>query len=73
MIEKITAITICNDGGAVASESSTVIEIDDEGSGEYIRITQPYADVQDKGIGMTKEEWPMIKKAIEKMLKNCKD
>lgn len=73
MIEKITAITICPDNGAMVSEYSTVITIDDEGAGEYIRVTQPYAEGQKEGVCFTKEEWPKVKKAIEKMMKNCKD
>lgn len=73
MIEKITSITICPDGGSMVSEYSTVIAIDDEGGGEFIRITQPYDDDQNKGICFTKEEWPKVKRAIEKMMKNCKD
>lgn len=73
MIEKITSITICPDHGFMASEYSTVISIDDKGIGEFIRITQPYAEDQSEGICLTKEEWPKIKNAIEKMIKNCKD
>lgn len=49
------------------SEYSTTIEIEDEGAGEFVMLTQPFASTKlsEGGIGITEEEWPTLRDAIE--------
>ena len=49
------------------SEYATNIEIEDEGAGEFLVISQPFANVKLSagGIAITAEEWPSLRAAIE--------
>lgn len=52
------------------SDFSTMIEIRDEGEGEFLHLWQPFAhvDLAAGGIAITPEEWPTLKEAIEHAL-----
>ena len=71
MIERVIKVAIVEEKSTVIDEQATTIEIVDEGAGEFVQVSQTYSS--DGKIGITKEEWPLIKKAVEHMLKNCKD
>ena len=49
------------------SEFTTMIEIEDEGAGEFLLLTQPYASTKlsNGGIAITSEEWPTLRAAID--------
>ena len=49
------------------SEYATMIEIEDEGAGEFLLLTQPYASTKlsNGGIAISPEEWPTLRDAIE--------
>lgn len=49
------------------SEYATNIEIEDEGAGEFLLLTQPFtnAKLANGGIAITPEEWPTMRAAIE--------
>lgn len=49
------------------SEYATNIEIEDEGAGEFLLLTQPFASTKlsNGGIAITPEEWPTLRDAIE--------
>ena len=48
------------------SEYATNIEVEDEGAGEFLRLTQPFAPTESNpGIAITPEEWPTLRNAIE--------
>jgi hypothetical protein len=49
----------------------TDIEIVDEGGGEYVEVSQS-ADGHGK-ISINPEEWPMMRKAIDDAIKQCRD
>ena len=48
------------------SEYMTQIEIEDEGAGEFLKISQPLAGPELSGgaIAITPEEWPAIRAAL---------
>ena len=73
MKQKITGMAVTPDDFSLVSEFTTLITIDDEGAGEYLRIQQPYADDLTKGISICKNEWPEIKAVIEKMFENVNE
>ena len=71
MYEKRTIkqiITPTND--PLFSEESTTIEIVDGAIGECLQIQQP--DNASPIIQITPEEWPIIKKTIDEMIKECR-
>ena len=49
------------------SDYATNIEIENEGDGEFLVLSQPFANVKLSagGIAITAEEWPTLKEAIE--------
>ena len=64
---RITQITIVPEGEPIYSEGATRIEIDDEGAGEFVVVSQ------DKGkILIDPEEWRPLCEAINKMISECK-
>ena len=54
------------------SEMGTTITIVDEASGEFVEVEQIGRTDMGK-ISITPEEWPMLRDAIEKLLKECRD
>lgn len=65
---RVTRITVLKRGFELFSTTATHIELDDESSGEFVRITQCTDESPDKGIAIDAEEWPAICDAITKML-----
>ncbi len=53
-------------------DATTNIEIVDEAGGEFIEVSQ-CNDSSGGKIRIDKTEWPTIRTAIEKMLKECRD
>ena len=66
---EIRAITliIAPTGSTVLSEFSTKAEIQDEGGGEFVEVSQELSSIR-----IDKAEWPLIKAAIDKLIKNCR-
>ena len=53
------------------SDRATDITIVDEGGGEFVEVEQ-HLDEYGK-IGINPEEWPTIRAAIDKMVKECRE
>lgn len=68
---RITKITVVPEGEHIFSDRSTDITIVDEASGEFIEVEQ-HLEGYGK-IGINPEEWPTIRAAIDKMVKECKE
>ena len=58
------------EGKEIFHESATFIEIDDEGGGEFVTVTQT-SDGYGK-IGINPSEWPVLRAAIDKMVEGCR-
>jgi hypothetical protein len=63
---------VCVKGEAIFHESMTEIEIVDEAGGEFLKIIQwpENDDVQE--ILIDQYEWPTLRAAIDKMMKECR-
>ena len=68
MKTRITQLTVAPEGAGLYDDRSTIIEIADEGGGEFITVTQPDANAE---IRIDADEWPAIRAAIDKMVKGC--
>ena len=68
MKTRITQLTVAPEDAALYDHRSTVIEIVDEGGGEFIKITQPSQTAE---IRVEPEEWPTIRTAIDNMIEEC--
>lgn len=67
---RTTSVTVVKSGESLLSEYSTRIEINDEGGGEFLSISQPTLK---EGIRIDPSEWPAIRNAIENMVSACRD
>lgn len=66
---RVTTVIVNKTGEPIFSETATKIEIDDEGGGEFLKISQG-----DLGyIQITPEEWPFVRDQIEKMITECRE
>ena len=65
-------IAVCVKGEPIFHEGVTTIEITDEASGEFLTITQCNDEVDPGSIKIDSDEWPHIRAAIDKMVKECR-
>ena len=52
----------------IFSENATVVEIDDEAAGPFVKVSQPGAEHEGRCIAIEGPEWPLIRDAIQQML-----
>lgn len=69
--ERITAVVVLPEGKPLFDAHATVIKLDDESAGEFIIIEQ-HADESTGNIRIDIEEWPKIRRAINKMAKRAR-
>ena len=65
-------IAVCVKGEPIFHEGTTEIEIVDEAAGEFLKITQSPDDAEPGAIKIDPHEWPMLKAAIDRMMKECR-
>lgn len=63
-------LIVLPEGDPVFSDQATTIEIVDEAAGAFVEVEQLGDNASGK-IRITSEEWPKIKKAINKMISIC--
>jgi hypothetical protein len=64
---RVVVMIIAPAGSTVLNEFSTRVEIQDEGGGEFVEVSQGSSS-----INIDPTEWPRIKAAIDKLIKNCR-
>lgn len=71
-IIRATRLSVLPKDEPLFSECCTHLSIEDESAGEYVIIEQQSGstDVKEQTIQITPEEWPVIKDAIETLMKN---
>ena len=72
MEEIITQVVVVNEGEAIYHESATTVSIDDEAAGEFVIVSQGDEHAVNK-IKIDTHEWPHIRRAINKMIKRCRE
>lgn len=74
MKPRITKMSVLPDNCSIFEYTATHIAIDDEGAGEYVTITQHTDDRHgDHVVNINPDEWPAIRAAVNKMIKECKE
>jgi len=72
MEARVLSVVVAPEGEAIFSESATVVRIEDEGGGEYVVVSQE--SVPGLGnIALNPEEWPALRDAIDRMVKECRE
>lgn len=70
MKTRTTQLTVAPEGVDLYDPCSTLIEIDDEGGGEFVKIVQPSGSAE---IRIDVDEWPAIRAAVNKLVKECRE
>ena len=70
MKTRITRISVMLDNRDIYDDGATHIEIMDEGGGEFITISQPDNAAN---IRIDLDEWPAIRAAVNKLIKECNE
>lgn len=70
MKARVTQITLIPEGEPLFSEHGHTIKIDDEASGEFI-VIEDHNEEYGK-IAFNHEDWPALRRAINRMVKNCR-
>jgi hypothetical protein len=65
-------IAVCVKGEPIFHAGTTEIEIVDECGGEFLKITQSPDDAEPGVIKIDPYEWPALRAAIDKMVKECR-
>ena len=68
---RTTKITVLPKGEPVFHEGATEIAIVDEAGGEYLEVSQCSLSHEGKII-IDRVEWPTLKAAIDRMIKECR-
>lgn len=69
---RITQITIVPEKEPLFSESATTVSIEDEAAGEFVVIKQN-ASTANGTAAFNPKEWPVIRDAIDRMIKECRE
>ena len=69
---RTTKLTILFKGEPLFHESATEVEIVDEAAGEFLEVSQ-CNDSHEGKIKIDVYEWPTLRSAINKMIKECKE
>ncbi len=68
---RTTKVTVLFKGESLFHESATEVEIVDEAGGEFLEVSQ-CSDSHEGKIKIDPYEWPALKAAIDKMIKECR-
>jgi hypothetical protein len=69
--ERITSVVVLPEGKPLFDPHATVIKLDDEAAGEFL-IIQQHADGSSGEIRIDIDEWPKIRRSINKMAKRAR-
>ena len=70
---RVTRITIAPENAPIFDDLATHVEILDEAAGEYLKIIQHGMDAQNGEIAIDPDAWPILKIAIEEMMKSLRE
>lgn len=68
---RMTKLIVLPRGEPIFAERATAIEIDDEGEGEYVRVSQTLGGKGDT-IAIDVSEWPHLRAAIDRLIAECR-
>ena len=70
-ITRVTQLTVTPQAEPTYSEMATTITIDSEAAGEFLVLKQ--GAKREPGIAIDPEEWPALRAAINRMVRECRD
>lgn len=70
--QRVTRIHVVPEGQPIFSEQAFSVEIDDDAGGEFLVIYCNDEQCSNGQIRLNPEEWPCLRDAIDRMVKECK-
>ena len=69
---RVTQLTVAPEGEVIFSEAATIITIDDEAAGEFVKVKQSHDAAEPGEVYFDSDNWPVVRDAIETLLKNTR-
>ena len=69
---RTAALVVNKKGCAIFDDHATRVEIVDEAAGEFDEVRQN-ASMTNGLIGITMEEWPLLREAIDRLIAECRE
>ena len=70
--KRVTKLTVLPEGERIFSEAATDVVIQDEASGEFVEVIQSDDNAAMGTIKIMREEWPILREAIDEMIAECR-
>ena len=71
-VKRMTGLIVTREGADIFSEETTHLEIVDDSSGEYVKVSQVHSNSEDGTIKITLEEWEALRDAIDQLINECR-
>lgn len=68
---RTTRIVVLPKGEPTFCDDATTVEIDDEGAGEYLVLSQSHTDAH-SSLKIDPAQWPHIRAAIDRLAAECR-
>jgi hypothetical protein len=69
---RVTSIVVAPKGSEIFEPGVTRITIEDCAAGEYVTLKQLHCQVEQSSIEIEPDQWPVMRQAIEWMLRRCR-
>lgn len=69
---RVTRIVVVPANEPLYSERATTVDITDESGGEFVEVSQ-HGDVSLGKIQINPEDWPKLRAAINRLVRDCRD
>jgi hypothetical protein len=70
LVTRVTRLHVGPRGSTLMSERSWLVEVDDEGGGEFVTVAAQGGCVSE--IRIDPSEWPALRAAIDRMIGECR-
>ena len=70
---KTRTVTLHVGQDGLFSDGGYVVDILDDGEGEYVRITETGWDTASSGIGVCAQSWPALRDSIDRMIAEIRE
>jgi hypothetical protein len=68
---RVTQVMVGKPGETVLDQEATTVLIEDEGAGEFVTVRQETPNGFEE-VRIDPGEWPVLRRAINKMVKGCR-
>ena len=65
------SLIVMPEGGEIFSDMATIISIKDESGGPFVIVSQSHPTSKPGEIRIISDDWPEIKKAIDRIMEVC--